>query len=209
LREIRKHLPKLKGRPIAIAVNPRVAEELLTGSKQALGELNEEIGRDIEVRARPGIHQERFELTVLEQGSPADLDLVWLQDRHPDAPKTDDPQPKRNGRRRGRGRTEVLVAEGEIDPSPVDVEVPVDVVAPVDVDVESDEESAKPLAEALPSESGLPTNPPEAIEAAAAESTTAGSAPTAETESDPGAESTETTQAVDSEAETGIIPRSE
>ena len=43
LREIRKHLPKLKGRPIAVAVNPRVAQELLTGSKLALAELSEEI----------------------------------------------------------------------------------------------------------------------------------------------------------------------
>jgi hypothetical protein len=121
LREIRKHLPKLMGRPVAVAVNPRVAEELLTGSKQALAILSEEIGRDIEVRARPGIHQERFELIVLEQGEPVELELAWLRDRHPDAQDENAEPAKRNGRRRGRGgrgraSSELLIAEGEIDP---------------------------------------------------------------------------------------------
>jgi ribonuclease G len=105
LREIRKHLGKLHGRPIAIAVNPHVAEELLTRSKEALAKLSEEIGRDIEVRARPGIHQEQYELTVLEPGPPAELELSWLNDTHPDARKESDETggAKRSGRRRGRG----------------------------------------------------------------------------------------------------------
>jgi ribonuclease G len=85
LREVRKHLPELKGRPVAITVNPHVAEELLSGSKAAVAEINEAIGREIEIRAKPGIHQERFELTVLEPGEPAALDLPWLRDFHPDA----------------------------------------------------------------------------------------------------------------------------
>jgi hypothetical protein len=103
LREIRKHVPRLKGRPIAVAVNPHVAEELLTHAKAALAKLNEEIGASIEVRARPGLHQEQFELTVLEPGPPAEIELSWLRDRHPDAPKTEDETSKTGGRRRSRG----------------------------------------------------------------------------------------------------------
>ncbi len=111
LREIRKHLPKLRGRAIAIAVNPHVAEELLSRSKEALAKLGEEIGKDIEVRARPGIHQEQYELTVLEPGPPAELELCWLNDTHPDAraekeeKESDDrgENGRKSGRRRGRG----------------------------------------------------------------------------------------------------------
>ena len=70
LREIRKHMPKLRGRSVAVAVNPHVAEELLLRAKPAMAELSEAIGKDIEVRARPGMHQEQYELTVLEPGPP-------------------------------------------------------------------------------------------------------------------------------------------
>ena len=112
LREIRKHLPRLRGRSIAVAVNPHVAEELLSRSKEALAKLGEEIGKDIEVRARPGIHQEQYELTVLEPGPPAELELCWLNDTHPDARKDgskskesgdENEGGRKSGRRRGRG----------------------------------------------------------------------------------------------------------
>jgi ribonuclease G len=206
LREIRKHLPKLKGRPIAVAVNPRVAEELLTGSKQALADLSEEIGRDIEVRARPGIHQERFELTVLEHGSSAEIKLAWLRDRHPDAQQEDDQPAKRNGRRRGRGgrsrgNSEVLIAEGELEPPAPEIET-----EPVD-------ESAKPLAVAIPAVSDLPVSapvePPSGPASAVVESQDASESPQPESSSESVEESPETTQTVDSEAESRIIPRSE
>lgn len=219
LREIRKHLPKLKGRPIAVAVNPRVAEELLTGSKQALADLSEEIGRDVEVRARPGIHQERFELTVLEQGSPVEIDLAWLRDRHPDAQREDAEPTKRNGRRRGRGgrsrgSSEVVIAEGELDPPTTEIES------------ESEENSAKPLAVAIPAVSSLPTSaedgPPSGpaeptepaeltkpAEAASESQESSDSTNADKSGPDPVTESTETAQTVDSEAESRIIPRSE
>ena len=105
LREVRKHLPRLKDRAIAIAVNPHVAEELLTRSKQGLADLSRAIGKEIEIRARPGMHQEQFELLVLEPGPPAEIELSWLQSRHPDSPG-DRPEKSRRGRRRrgGRGR---------------------------------------------------------------------------------------------------------
>ena len=122
LREIRKHLPSIRGRSVAVAVNPHVAEELLTGSKQALADLSLEIGREIEVRSRPGMHQERFELTVLEPGAPAEFELPWLRDRHPDAQGESGRSTRRGGRRRGRGGRdrsagEEVVAEGEIEPA--------------------------------------------------------------------------------------------
>jgi ribonuclease G len=105
LREIRKHAPRLKGRAIAITVNPHVAEELLTHAKAALAKLSDDMGASIEVRARPGLHQEQFELSVLEAGPPAELDLPWLRDRHPDAPvAAGEGEPSKNGsRRRSRG----------------------------------------------------------------------------------------------------------
>jgi len=206
LREIRKHLPKLKGRPIAVAVNPRVAEELLTGSKQALADLSEEIGRDIEVRARPGIHQERFELTVLEQGSPAELELVWLRDRHPEAQSEDDQPAKRNGRRRGRGSrdrgsSERLIAEGKLDPpSP-------------EAGTEQEGESAKPLAVAIAAVGDLPGNTPVEAPAGSASAVVESQDSDASTQPESGPdsmeESSDTAQAVDSEAESRIIPRSE
>lgn len=120
IREIRKHLPKLRGRKVAVSVNPHVAAELLAGSKPAMAQLSEDIGHDIEVRARPGMHQEQYELTVLEAGPPTEFELCWLNDVHPDtraaadkeekekkraeAKKEDGDGDAKRGRRRGRGR---------------------------------------------------------------------------------------------------------
>ena len=178
LREIRKHLPKLRGRSLAVAVSPHVAEELLTGSKQALAILSEEIGEAVEVRARPGMHQERFEITVLDPGVKVELDLPWLRDRHPDAARdeaTDTERAgkaangngttsdatrtgtnsRRNGRRRGRGGrgrggSEQLIVEGEIPPA--DAELKVD-DSESELAPDLDDETLKPLEIATPAES--------------------------------------------------------
>ena len=231
LREIQKHLPKLRGRPIAIAVSPHVAEELLTGSKQALANLSEEIGRDIEVRARPGMHQERFELTVLEPGSPAELNLAWLREQHPDATSGNDeaPKTKRNGRRRGRGGrnrsgSEEIIAEGEV--APVDAEAALDETKPGS---DSEDASDKPLEVAIPAESdaiedGPTTETPLLAEPAPepetdaaptvteAETPAVAQASVTEAAAEPTEElaeaKAETSQTVDSEAESRIIPRS-
>lgn len=105
LRQIRKRLPKLKGRAIAVSVNPHVAEELLARCKEQIASLGEEIGRDIEVRAKPGMHQEQFELAVLEPGPPVEFEISWLKDKHPDveSEKPTNGAAKRSGRKRGRG----------------------------------------------------------------------------------------------------------
>jgi hypothetical protein len=81
LREIRKDLPRFCGRQIAVSVNPRVAEMLLGPARRATHRLSGELGREIEIRARPGLHQEQFEVTALDQGPPVEIPLGWLGDR--------------------------------------------------------------------------------------------------------------------------------
>lgn len=88
LREVRKDLPRFGGREIAISVSPQVAEALLSSEHNALAELGQELGREIEVRARPGLHQEQFEVTALDQGKPVTIPLRWLGDPPP-AKETD------------------------------------------------------------------------------------------------------------------------
>jgi ribonuclease G len=83
LREIRKDLPRFCGRRIALSVNPSVAEMLLTRARKAVARLGEELGREIEIRARPGQHQEQFEVEALDAGPPVDLTLSWLREPTP------------------------------------------------------------------------------------------------------------------------------
>jgi ribonuclease G len=87
LREIRKDLPRFSGRQIALSVNPQVAEVLLGPARKALAALAEELGREIEVRARPGQHQEQFEVTALDAGPPVSLSLRWLGGAEPVDPR--------------------------------------------------------------------------------------------------------------------------
>lgn len=98
LREVRNDLPRFSSRRIAISVNPHVAEQLLRDGQEALAKLAEDLGREIEVRARPGIHQEQFEVMALDSGPPVSIPLRWL-----DGPgeKKDS---KKTGRRRSSGR---------------------------------------------------------------------------------------------------------
>ncbi|MEZ4219044.1 MAG: Rne/Rng family ribonuclease [Myxococcota bacterium] len=84
LREIRKDLPAFCGREIAITVAPQVASQLLGAEAPALEALSEELGRKVEVRARPGLHQEQFEVTALDQGPPVEIALGWLALPKPD-----------------------------------------------------------------------------------------------------------------------------
>ncbi len=160
MREIRKRMPRLRGRQIAITVNPHVAEELLLRHKEAMSRISTEIGKDVEIRARSGMHHEQYEMTVLEPGPPAELELDWLNETHPDARKesesNDDKSGKSGGRRRrGRGRggrdedgetlseATMPVDEAPVDEAPVD-EAPVD-EAPVDEAVV--DEAAEPKLE--------------------------------------------------------------
>ncbi len=93
LREIRKDLPRFCGRQVALAVSPEVAEMLLGPARKPLAALAEELSREIEVRARPSLHQEQFELEALDQGPPVELRLGWLGFRGEDAAAAGEPEP--------------------------------------------------------------------------------------------------------------------
>ncbi len=94
LREIRKDLPRFCGRQIAVTVNPLVAEELLGALRDQLASLGGELGRQIEIRARPGLHQEQFEVTALDAGPPVVIPLCWLKTAEPEAEKEPETEPE-------------------------------------------------------------------------------------------------------------------
>ncbi len=133
-REIRSDLPRFCGRRIALTVAPSVAEELLRDGASLLGDLGEELGREIEVRARPGLHQEQFEVEALDEGAPVDLKLRWLEDPEErkkreqaekaekaekddaeDGPKNGRSRRRRRGRRRGGADAEAGGTEAEAE----------------------------------------------------------------------------------------------
>ncbi len=79
LRELRKAAPHFAGRQIEVTVQRRVAEQLLGPGKESLRALEAELGRPIEIRVRPDIHQEQFEIRAQGEGGRVTLDLPWLQ----------------------------------------------------------------------------------------------------------------------------------
>ncbi|MBW2448103.1 MAG: Rne/Rng family ribonuclease [Deltaproteobacteria bacterium] len=78
LRSVRRDLVRFSGRQVALSVAPAVAELLLGEDREALAELSQEVGREIEVRARPGMHHEQFEVEALDEGPPVAVTLSWL-----------------------------------------------------------------------------------------------------------------------------------
>jgi ribonuclease G len=105
LREVRNDLPRFSSRRIAISVNPLVAEQLLRDGESGLSKLGEDLGCEIEVRARPGIHQEQFEVTALDEGPPVSIPLRWL-----DGPREKDNE---KARKKSRGRKKKAEAPAE------------------------------------------------------------------------------------------------
>jgi ribonuclease G len=83
LREIKKDLTRFSGRRVAVTVSRRVAERLLGSERTTLADLERQVGREIEVRARAEMHQEQFEITALDEGAPVALDLPWLSGAAP------------------------------------------------------------------------------------------------------------------------------
>jgi ribonuclease G len=92
MREIRKKISAFCGREIAVAVSPQVAHKLLGPEAGALEELSDELGRRIEVRARPGLHQEQFEIFALDEGPPIELALSWLGEPEKDEAADTEPE---------------------------------------------------------------------------------------------------------------------
>jgi len=78
LRAIRRDLSRISGRQVALTVAPPVAELLLGEEKAVLAELSADVGREVEVRARPGMHHEQFEVEALDEGPPVAISLGWL-----------------------------------------------------------------------------------------------------------------------------------
>ncbi|HEY8493985.1 MAG TPA: Rne/Rng family ribonuclease [Myxococcota bacterium] len=133
LREIRNDLPRFSGRRVAIAVNPRVAELLLGSERESLAELERQLGRAIEVRAVPGLHQEQFEVIALDEGPPVPLRLPWLGlDGAEPEPEPEfvcepfEPEVPEPGPLPGpiEGRPEVVLAELETPPEAAEAEGP-------------------------------------------------------------------------------------
>jgi ribonuclease G len=128
LREVRTDLPRFSGRRIAITVNPRVAELLLGVENKPLQVLSKDLGREIEVRARPSLHQEQFEVEALDSGPPVVIPLRWLRDpseiaaeeeakakEKAEAKKAAKATRSRSGRRRGRGKRDDADSEDAED----------------------------------------------------------------------------------------------
>ena len=172
-----------------------MAEELLTRSKQGLADLSGALGKEIEIRARPGMHQEQFELLVLEPGPPAEIELSWLQSRHPDSPG-DRPDKSRRGRRRrgGRGRDGGGDSDAAMDAGEAGGEA--------DLLGDEIEETIDALDDGVEAgvEDGLGEVTGDACEVAALASPAAGA---------DAKEEGETLQPVDGEVESRILPRSE
>ena len=78
LREIRKDLPRLSGRRIAVTVSRRVGELLLGRDRPALEALEASLGREIEISVRPNLHHEQFEVRTSDPGSGVAFTPAWL-----------------------------------------------------------------------------------------------------------------------------------
>jgi ribonuclease G len=112
LREIRTDLPRFCGRRIAVTVSPQVAEQLLTAGNESLAALGADLGREIEVRARPGLYQEQFEITALDSGPPVEIPLSWLAERKPE-PEPQEKRSKQGARGRSRSQPKETDTPGE------------------------------------------------------------------------------------------------
>jgi ribonuclease G len=118
LREVRRAAPRFAGRHIEATVQREVAEQLLGPARDSLRALEEEIGREIAIRARPDLHQEQFEIRSQGEGGRVTLDLAWLRPAETERPAAG-ARPALGGD--GAARPE---AEGEPEASGEDEDVP-------------------------------------------------------------------------------------
>ena len=81
LREIRKDLPRFGGRQIQVSVNPRVAEMFEGPAHRALQALSTQLGREISIQSRTGLHQEQFEVMATDAGPAVKIPIRWLESR--------------------------------------------------------------------------------------------------------------------------------
>lgn len=79
LREIRKDMMRLSGKGAFVNVHNHVAEYLLGPASASLAALEKELGIEIEVRARSGVHPEQFEVASLAPGTER-VGASWLDE---------------------------------------------------------------------------------------------------------------------------------
>ncbi len=165
LREVRKDLRRFCGRRIAVTVHPQVAEILLGPARKAVASLGDALGREIEVRARPGQHQEQFELTALDTGPPVALEFPWLQDwRKPEpAAKTADEPAAKTADEPAAKTADEPAAKTADEPAAKTADEPAAKTADEPAAKTADEPAAKtadePAAGPLPLENALPPPP--------------------------------------------------
>ena len=128
LREMHKDLPRFAGRHVVLTVSRAVAEHLLGEARESLRAVEEEFGREIEIRVRPGLHTEQWEIEAAGGAAPVALDIPWLADRHPDAGRAG-PEPRRRRRRGHREAEAAEIAEAET-PERVTAEATTETEAP-------------------------------------------------------------------------------
>lgn len=63
-RELRREMLDLRGSKATVVVNPLVADLLYDEERRGLEELEKKFKKRITVRAKPGFHQEQFEITI-------------------------------------------------------------------------------------------------------------------------------------------------
>nr|MDJ0789439.1 Rne/Rng family ribonuclease [Myxococcota bacterium] len=213
LREIKKDLPRFCGRKVAVTVARRVAHRLLGPAAKQLEALEEELGREIEVRARAELHLEQFEIQALDEGPPMELDLPWMRE-----PEAEEPKARSKGKGRGAKAADAEEAEAAPEEAPAEPEETALMAAPAaelvvaepdaEAAPEAAEETGEPeeaaAAEAAPKEA--PAEPEEAAPAAAKAGNGAG--PTDEEPEDAAAAAEEPEDESDSpgERETRLAP---
>jgi hypothetical protein len=128
---------------------------LLAHAHKACAELGRELGREIEIRGLPGLHQEQFEVTALDSGPPVSIPLQWLG--FP-------PEPVEEGTSTAESQIE---AEGPSSAVTPDTTGPADVAADETQPEATPNAKAKQSAEAKPTQSAeaKPTPPPNELEA--------------------------------------------
>lgn len=122
LREIRYRLPRFSGRQIAVTVNPHVAGTLLSTEQANLDVLREELGNDIEIRAKRGMHQSQLEIMALDDGPPLKMDIPWLSEERPKP--AEKPAPAKGKRPPRKPKEETSEAENPVESAPEASETP-------------------------------------------------------------------------------------
>jgi hypothetical protein len=76
-----------------VTLSRRVAEQLLGPCREALRALEAELGREVEIRVKPDLHQEQFEIRATGEAAPVKLELPWLRERREVKPEAAEPEP--------------------------------------------------------------------------------------------------------------------